>query len=123
MTRKTTPQPTVSKTVSKLIQQIHAEATAATLEALSAKDGIVVLHSPEKPAWTFSRNGSLLMAAENGAETRCHIYHEVTARGPLPHWLVGEYRTDGSGHSWGRSLGVHIVDDFGTLVPVEGGAA
>lgn len=32
MTRKTTPQPTVSKAVSKLIQQIHAEAEAATLE-------------------------------------------------------------------------------------------
>lgn len=38
MTRKTTPQPTVSKAVSKLIQQIHAEAEAATLE-LAALQG------------------------------------------------------------------------------------
>lgn len=38
-------------------------------------------------------------------------------------WYGQEYRTDEQGRVWHRSLGDHVVDDFGTLVPVTGGAA
>lgn len=118
---KTPPAP-VSKTVQRLLAQIHAEAEAATLQALSAKDGVVVLQPAERPFWTF-HDWSLWMRSGNGAEVHCHQYHEVNGGRPLPHWLVSESRPDGSGRSWNRHLGTHIIDDFGTLVPVQGSAA
>jgi hypothetical protein len=38
-------------------------------------------------------------------------------------WRVSETRVDGQGRSWESMLGYFVIDDFGSLVPVQGGAA
>lgn len=105
-----------------LIEQVRAEAEAATLEALSAKDGITVLH-PVDPTTRHVRAGSNSLVLEDkfGYSENCWLYHDresVRGNRPLPYWLISAERVGSDGHLWSRSLGVHIVDDFGTLVPV-----
>ena len=117
-----TTQPTttiITPAVLELIEQVRAEAEAATLERLSAKDSVLVLHPAEQPIWSSPTSG-LMMRDARGAEVRAWIYHEPRNGLPLPHWLISETRVDGSGGQWTRALGPHIVDDFGTLVPVMG---
>lgn len=120
--RRQAPEPqaptTITPAVLKLIEQVLAEAGAATLERLSAKDGVLVLHPPEQPFWSSTPSG-LWMQDASGAEIRCWIYHESRKGLPMPHWLVSETRVDGRGCQWSHALGPHIVDDFGTLVPVR----
>lgn len=123
MSRRYQPLSVATKTLEKAVRLIRLEAEAATLEALSAKDGIVVLQPAESPQWSFTDIGSV-MNASNGATVSFYIYHGVRSNGyPVPHWLASESRTDGNGRRWTLALGRHVVDDFGTLVPAESGAA
>lgn len=122
MNRNCTVTFPVSKSVVKLLEQIQREAEAATMEALIAKAGMVVLPPAENPKWTPTMNGGLSMSSKNGVRISCHIYHEPHRGCSIPYWLASEEREDGNGNSWVRALGKHIVDDFGNLVPLKGGA-
>lgn len=130
-----TPTPVITKAVAKLLAQVHEEAQAATLEALSAKDGIVVLESCDRAtAWLYHYSDGdfdLLDAAGYLLELRRKRFEPESWRG-VPHmqgrwrpgqWDVREGRIDGQGNRWNRNLGAHVMDDFGTLVSVEGGDA
>lgn len=130
---KNPPTP-VSKTVQRLLAQIHAEAEAATLAALSAKDGIVALHPVDAATARVIVDVDTLThvdAAGNCMEAYRRREESATWRGK-PHmrgqwhpayWYVSLRRVDAGGHKWSCDLGRHVVDDFGTLVPAEGGAA
>ena len=126
--RRQAPAPqaasTITPAVLKLIEQVRAEAEAATLEALSAKDGITVLHP-------FDREGFWIEWSEN---KRAHgwdrlgvecfwisQYHfDGDRHGTVhPFWLANITLKDGSGHQWVRRFGRMRMDDFGTLVLVE----
>lgn len=113
------PTPTVSKTVQRLLAQVQAEAQAATLEALSAKDGIVVLQPMEVETRSYSDSDYISCKDARGA--RISLWRD---RNETPwHWHGTERLIDGRGREWARSLEAHVIDDFGSLVPVEGGAA
>jgi hypothetical protein len=47
----------------------------------------------------------------------------MAGKGRPGQWDVRETRKDGKGRILVCNLGAHIIDDFGDLVPVEGGAA
>ncbi len=127
---KNPPAP-VSKTVQRLLAQIHAEAQAATLEALSAKDGIVTLQPmPTHQRRVHASRGQSILSIEgtDGSELRLHITHGETDRHgkvlPGPRWSVLHALLDGQGRKWSTWLGFYfITDDFGNLVSVEGSAA
>lgn len=131
------PTPPVSKTAQRLLAQIHAEAEAATLAALSAKDGIVTLQDVDRDSTSFYqyRDGDMDFRDRHGyrlelRRLRCMPEcwrdqpHMQGAWRP-GQWDVEEVRVDGAGRKWRTDLGPHITDDFGALVPVgtEGGAA
>lgn len=42
---------------------------------------------------------------------------------PQPHWWGVLCRVDSAGTEWSHSLAHMVMDDFGTLVPMKGGAA
>lgn len=127
---KTPPAP-VSKTVQRLLAQIHAEAQAATLAALSAKDGIVALQDIDREtarirsycgdglAWLDRSGYELRMNRERFRATSGDWVQRDWRPGQ---WSVHETRVDGTGREWECSLGYFVVDDFGALVPVQGGA-
>ena len=128
---KNPPAP-VSKTVQRLLAQIHAEAEAATLAALSAKDGIVTLQNVDRQTAlirTYCGDG-LVWEDRSGYSLRMNR-ERFRAGGEgwvqtdwQPHrWHLNETRVDGAGYAWTRSLGYFVINDFGTLVNVEGGAA
>ena len=120
MAKLKNPPATVSKTVQRLLAQIHAEAEAATLAALSAKDGIVTLHPLEadKAVTWYTQGGSYICTSDgNGADVSMWRDWDAPA-----FWVGTEVRNDGRGREWRRSLGRHVVDDFGTLVPAGGDA-
>ena len=120
--------PQVSATVAKLIATIQAEAEAATLEALSAKDGILVLQPIESGSAHFSDYGETLVFRDtHGAAVRYYQRLELPEkwRGSElertwhpSHFRVYVTRVDGEGRQWGASLGIHVTDEFGTLVAV-----
>lgn len=126
--RQRTPAPPVSPTVAKLLAQIHAEAEAQTLAALSAKDGILVLQPIDRGRARFKDEGyRLQFRDEDGAKL------ELWRRYSCPeswkdhpnrlgwhpsHWDVSVERLDGSGAVWTADLGFHVTDDFGNLVAV-----
>ncbi|MDO8903990.1 hypothetical protein [Hydrogenophaga sp.] len=110
--------PTVSKTVQRLLAQIHVEAEARTLEALSAKDGIVTLQPME--IGTRSYGDSDYISSKDASGARISIWRD---RSETPwHWHGIEILIDGRGREWARTLEAHVIDDFGNLVPVTGGA-
>ena len=125
-TPRTATQPAISKTVARLVQQIHAEAEAATLAALSAKDGILVLHpvdSATKRVQFFAVGDSLGLEIEDAGGNGCTLYQ----RGKRPegwrdwhpsHWCGHHSLTDSMGRKWVRCGDTYVVDDFGTLVLV-----
>lgn len=130
----TLPQP-VSKTVQRLLAQVQAEAQAATLEALSAKDGIVALQSCDRATASLYHysDGDFDLRDASGyrLELRRDRFEPKSWRG-VPcmqgrwrpgQWDVRERRLDGHGNEWVRDMGAHITDDFGTLVSVEKGSA
>lgn len=124
------PTPVMTKAVAKLLAQVQAEAQAATLEALSAKDGIVVLQDVDRETVRTRFSGDHFSVRDGrGARVdswrhrqlpheweRCpHIHHPAW-------WHVHESRVDGHGTTWQREAQIMVTDDFGTLVSVEGGA-
>lgn len=123
-TRKQTPPP-VSRTVQRLLAQIHAEAEAATLEALSAKDGITVLQPMPKEGRHIESCGprGFWVRGADGSELTFFIDHEPgDGRRVGPRWSANEQLIDGQGRSWGRYHGWHLItDDLGNLV--DGDAA
>ncbi len=124
---KAAPLP-VSKTVARLVAQVQAEAEAATLEALSAKDGIVVLQpmdsNPLIRVW-----GEIIVASDDkGCEMRlapmrtcpeCWVGTELGDRWHPSHWTISTTLVDGQGRQWEASRMRAVMDDFGTLVPVQ----
>lgn len=134
MAQLKTPAAPVSKTVQRLLAQIHAEAQAATLAALSAKDGIVTLQNIDR------EDAFIVHYPDGDYDWRDHKGYRLQLRRyrTMPdswldapwmknkwrpgQWSVFEQRTDANGCNWERSLGAHITDDFGTLVPVSGAA-
>lgn len=124
------PTPPVSKTVQRLLAQIHAEAEAATLAALSAKDGIVTLQDIDRESLRVRNDGDqITMSDGRGAHVLMyrhrHLPKEWVACPQIHHpayWHVYEDRVDGSGVSWSRKSQTMVMDDFGTLVPVGGAA-
>lgn len=124
------PTPVITKAVAKLLAQVQAEAQAATLEALSAKDGIAVLQDVDRATahlyeyldGDFDLRDALgyrLRMRRERFESQC--WRSNKWRPGL--WYVSEVRVDRQGNKWTRDVGAFITDDFGTLVSVEGGAA
>lgn len=122
-----------TKTLEKAIRLIRQEAEAATLEALSAKDGIVVLRDVDRGTLRIhTRGDSMEITDDNGfcLDLYRRRFEPESWRGVgymrgrwrPGQWAVTETRADGNGRLWSCELGAHIIDDFGTLVPVEGGA-
>ncbi len=133
MARRRTPPPaTVSPAALKLIEQVQAEACAALLEELSAKDGITVLHPMERESgwWSITSGGSHLEYRDR-AGSRVEYYRrfeEPDQWRNTPHmrghwhpayWNVYISRVDTCGTRWDSSPGRHVMDDFGALVCVE----
>lgn len=121
-TRKQTPAP-VSRTVQRLLAQIHAEAEAATLEALSAKDGITVLQPMPKEGRHIESCGprGFWVQGADGSELLFFIDHAPDHAGRVgPRWSAEEKRCDGYGNRWSRYHGWFLItDDFGNLVDGE----
>lgn len=129
MARTKAAPPPVSKTVQRLLAQIHAEAEAATLEALSARDGIVVLDPMPLDGRRVVARGSrsFRFECDDGSSLHFQITHEHVdfgLVGPGPRWMAFQTLRDGQGRKWETILGCNfITDDFGNLVDAEGGAA
>ncbi|MFN3494543.1 MAG: hypothetical protein ACK40L_08560 [Hydrogenophaga sp.] len=125
-TKATTPPP-VSKTVQRLLAQIHAEAEATTLEALSAKDGIVAVQpmpAQRRKVHETTARGFGVTGAD-GSELRFYIDHDARESRLIgPRWCASQTLLDGHGRKWQTWHGFEfITDDFGNMVDVEGGAA
>lgn len=127
--RRATPAP-VSATVAKLIAQIRAEAEAATLEALSAKDGVTVLQPIDRRKAYFDiSDDHIVLRGADGGQVRFYRRHEepetwrqdASMRGHWhpAYWNVYVSRVDGNGQVWDAHPGRHVMDDFGGLVCVE----
>lgn len=126
--RRATP-PTVSATVAKLIAQVQAEAEAATLAALSAKDGILVLQPLDaKSARLRWRGDDLYIEDHAGSEIRWYrqrtcpeswVGSRLEGSWHPSHHAVYATLLDGCGREWGTCLGTFITNDFGDLVEVQ----
>lgn len=127
--RRSTTLPAVSATVGRLIAQVQAEAEAATLAALSAKDGILVLQPLDATSARLRWRGDDLYI-EDASGGKVRWYRQRTC----PESWVGSRlegswhpsqhdvyatRLDGLGREWEASLGTFITDDFGNLVEVQ----
>lgn len=111
-----------SPVAARLIEQIQAEARAALLEELSAKDAIVVLHPIDAATRRVSHTGQRIeVSDERGAEYysfRRHIPEDNSNTHPA-HWLACIRLVDGQGRKWYSHPGPLVCDDFGTLVEVS----
>jgi len=135
MSRLDVPSSMAFKTLEKAIRQIQKEAEAATLESLSAKDGIVVLRDCDIDTarthiycgdhidWDDSLGYSLAISHQRFEPESWRGHAHMKGRWRPGQWDVKETRVDTKGRRWVCDLGAHITDDFGNLVPVEGGAA
>jgi hypothetical protein len=132
MSRRNVPLTVAAKALEKAIRLIQQEAEAATLEALSARDGIVVLRDCDIGTarthifgfdhmdWDDSHGYSLGMIRQRFEPESWRGVHCMKWRWRPGQWNVQETRVDSKGRSWVCDLGAHITDDFGDLVPVEG---
>lgn len=120
---------TLSATAAKLIEQIQAEARTKLLEELSAKDGIVVLHSFDPDTKHVRVSGdSLRVTDEKGSRVTMHRRHVIPdswrdsdtmlALWHPARWTGEEVHIDATGREWVRDIRAHICDDFGNLVQV-----
>lgn len=123
---KAAPLP-ISKNVARLLAQVQAEAEAATLEALSAKDGIVVLHPMDSNPQVHVFGDIMVVSDLKGCEIRLsRLRHcpeswvgtELGRKWHPSHWAVTRTYVDGQGRLWESSRDRAVMDDFGTLVPV-----
>lgn len=122
--RRASPTPPVSATVAKLMAQIQAEAEAATLAALSAKDGILVLQPLDEATRRARFDGDTLRILDGTGGSIRAYRHRTIPEGWSPdgwhpsHYTVHVTRLDGTGQSWSAYIGAHVTDDFGNLVAV-----
>lgn len=135
MTHPKQPTPTVNRIVQRLLAQIHAEVEVETLTALSSKGGVVMLHPLQRETLELRYQGAdqFLLMDRNGGVTRgfrdrfmpeAWVGKDYMKGKWRPgQWSVRAERVDGNGRVWECDFGAHITDDFGDLVPVEGGAA
>jgi len=118
-----------SRAAAKLIEQIQAEARAALLEELSAKDGVTVLQplEPETKRVTFDGDrltvsdklGNSVTLHRNRFEPESWQGHSYMAGYWHPaRWIGDQTLVDASGVKWQRSFEPMVCDDFGNLVEV-----
>ena len=120
-----------SATAARLIEQLQAEARAATLDALSAGDDIIVLHAldPATRRVRLDDDGDLTITDDRGAHyTAWRRWEEPEGWRASLHmaghwhpalWYVNETLVDGQGRPWDRRGTVCVMDDFGFLVEVQ----
>lgn len=123
---KAAPLP-ISKTVARPLAQVQAEAEAATLEALSAKDGIVVLHPMDSNPEAHVFGDTILIVDDKGCQIQlsrlrhcpeCWVGTELGRTWHPSHWGITRTCVDGQGRLWQSSRDRAVMDDFGTLVLV-----
>ena len=123
------PAAPFSTAAAKLIEQIQAEARAALLAELSAKDAITVLHGFDADTKRISfRDDHLSIRDDLG--NRVSLYrrreepegwrnsHEMQGYWHPAKWYGGKTLVDGNGTHWRTELQPMVQDDFGNLVVV-----
>lgn len=120
-----------SPTARKLIEQLQAEAQAATLEVLSAKDGITVLHGLDsRTKRVIFGNDYITIRDDRGSfidlYQRRHLPEiwknmEMEAIWNPTHWYGSTTLVDGNDVEWYRQLNTMVCNDFGDLVAVKVG--
>lgn len=119
-----------SRTAAKLIEQLQAEAQAATLQALSAKDGIAFLRPLDRETLRVSVWGDeITLRDDTKAEVCIHRKREEPESWrAAPHmrgywhpsrWFGRITSVDNNGNQWSRNLNPMVCDDFGNLVEVQ----
>lgn len=118
-----------SRTAAKLIEQIQAEARAALLEELSAKDAITVLQplDADTKRMRFDAD-AVYIRDDRGANVRLFRRREepecwrdsphMAGKWHPSHWWGCMVLVDAAGTQWERDLGDMVCDDFGNLVEV-----
>lgn len=100
----------------------------ALAETREATAGDVQLPAPAGP-FSFNLrhygNTVLYTASTEGYTHSVHLQRQAVPQDPkqMGIWFGREERKDAQGRRWTYWLPDHVVDDFGTLVPVTGGAA
>lgn len=125
--------------IAALLDPVHSQLSQACnelvdLPLLELSEGMrpmradeVLLSAPEKLTYKFYEiSGKTAFECENrdGAGYtlyRCHTPNNRLDWHPS-HWVGMEQRHDTHGRRWSMSSAIYITDDFGTLVPLEGGA-
>jgi hypothetical protein len=124
----------ISHTVARLLAQVQAEAQAATLEALSAKDRIVVLHPIEAAQVDFwaedyvevfdrVRSGTKATYVRRRQLPESWVGCSLEADWHPSYWEVNLELSDCAGRLWKHVAGFHVTDDLGNLVQVQRGEA
>lgn len=119
--------PAFSAAVAKLIEQLQAEAREATLQSLSAKDGITVLHDldPESKRAEFYGDELTVSDRRGSNISLCQrrFIPESWAAAPCmagywhpSHWEGSTTLVDGAGRRWNGPSTRYVCDDFGNLV-------
>jgi hypothetical protein len=123
------PAAPLSTTASKLIEQIQADARAALLADLSAKDVIIFLHGFDADTKQV-RATSEVIEIEDGIGNNIYVSRRRTepeswrgcshmAGAWNPSYWYGDHRCiDSNGIQWERNLGTLVCNDFGDLVAV-----
>lgn len=68
-------------------------------------------------------DGDMAFLVKGSASSGTFYFNRDDKKHPQPHWFGTVYRVDSAGTEWGRSCGHMVMDDFGTLVPMKGGAS
>lgn len=120
-----------SPTAARLIEQIQAEARAALLAELSAKDGIVVLHpvDAETKHVRFDLEGDITIRDQRGTAINLRRRREepeswrdsphMAGKWHPSHWCGHQTLVDASGRDWLYGFETMVMDDFGNLVEVS----
>lgn len=100
----------------------------ALAETREATAGDLLLPAPASPfsfKFDYYGNNVLLSGHTEGYTHSVHLQRQAVPENPknMGIWFGSEERKDANGSRWTRWLPDHVVDDFGTLVPVTGGAA
>lgn len=101
------------------------------LSALADHCGIVVLKpvdSATRHARFFSLRESVALEIEDAMMNGTTLYKRYARPDGLQnwhpaHWTGSTYLTDTRGQRWTHVAGTYVMDDFGTLVQLNGGAA
>lgn len=114
-----------SASFAKFMTGAMALALAETREATA---DAVQLPAPAGPfSFKFSNHNNTTLFASNteGYTNAFNLQRQAVPTDPenLGIWFGSEERKDDLGRRWTHWLPDHVVDDFGTLVPVTGGAA